>query len=88
MHGCRCQGSHLEYEGIAAIRSKNMADSREMALYAELGKITQALRCFSEPRSVDFPETFKAEDREHADRLRCRLHAIEAELDNIELKKV
>ncbi len=79
---------HLEYEGIAAIRSKNMADSREMALYAELDKITQALRRFSEPRPAEFPETFKAEDREHADRLRRRLHAIEAELDSIEVKKV
>lgn len=65
-----------------------MADSREVALYAEHDKITQVLRRFSEPRPEDYPATFKAEDAEHADRLRNRLRAIETELENLELKKV
>jgi hypothetical protein len=63
-----------------------MADSREVALYAEEDKITQALRRFSEPRPADYPATLLAEDRKHADRLRHRLRVIEAELGNIELK--
>jgi hypothetical protein len=65
-----------------------MADSRVVALYAEQDKITQALRCFSEPRAADYPATFKAEDIEHADRLRHRLRAIETELDNLETQEV
>jgi hypothetical protein len=49
-----------------------MADSRKVALYAEQDKITQALRCFSEPRAEDYPAMFIAQDLEHADRLRHR----------------
>ena len=64
-----------------------MADSRVVALYAEEDKITQALRRFSEPRPADYPVKFRAEDLQHADRLRHRLCAIGTELDNLELKK-
>jgi hypothetical protein len=65
-----------------------MAESRKVALYAEQDKITQALRRFSEPRAADYPATFKAEDLEHADRLRHRLRTIETELDNLETQEV
>ena len=66
-----------------------MSDTDEEAtLYAEEEKILQVLRRFCEPRPADYPATFRAEDLEHADRLRQRLRAIQARLDMLQTKKL